>query len=165
MKTNVRTKILVVLLALFVAVSNVACGKDSIEKTVATAVRAIKSARQVTTEQHEFGSITDAEYASRLKLFRSLYISVDALGDKLTAFGEINATNKQSVLEAIRGVNAEVVQLINTNNLGVKNPQKKAEFSRWILLASGTLSSIEVAVAASKKTINTKDVSIEKLPQ
>jgi len=162
-RTSIRTKLLVILLALFVAFSNVACGKDSIEKSIAITVRSIKAARQVTTEQAEFGHITDAEYASRLKLFRSLYISVDALGDKITRFGEINATNKSEILAAIRDVNGQVLALVGTGNLGIKNPDSKARFSKWALLASGTLSSIELAVAASKKTIKTGDVQIEKL--
>lgn len=140
-----------------------ACGKNSVEKAIYTTVRAVKAARQVTTAQASFGDITNEEYAARLKVFRNLYISIDTLGDSITKFGEINATNKQDVLQGIRNVNAEVVKLINSGNLGVKNPQRKAEFTKWALLASGTLSSIEVAVAASQKTIKTKDVQIEKL--
>ena len=160
---NIKSKLLVLLLAVFVAFGNVACGKESIEKSIATTVRAVKAARQVTTEQHEFGFITDAEYASRLKTFKSLYISIDTLGDKITAFGEINATNKQEILTAVQDVNASVIALINSGNLGVKNPRKQAEFSKWALLASGTLNSIKIAIAASKKTIDTKGVSIEKV--
>lgn len=160
---NLRTKLLVILLTLSVALGNVACDKSSVEKSIATTVRAIKSARQVTTLQHSSGYITDEQYRARLVFFRSLYVSVDALGDKITAFGEINATNKVEILAAIRGVNAQVIDLINTSNLGIKNPQSKADFSKWVLLASGTLSSVEVAIAASKKTINTKNVTVEKL--
>lgn len=95
---NLRTKVLVILLSLFVTFGNVACGKDSVEKSIAITVRAIKSARQVTSLQHSGGYITDEEYRARLVFFRNLYTSVDALGDTITAFGEINVTNKVEIL-------------------------------------------------------------------
>lgn len=149
---------IILLLASFGSVS---CGKDSLEKSIGTFTRAVKSARQITTTQHTFGHISDADYASRLRLFLKVYAATDKLGDELVKFGEINDTNRIEVLRLVRDVNAAVVDLINTGSLGVKNDKSKAEFTRWLLVASATVSAIEIAVAAAKKPVSTSNIKIE----
>lgn len=160
---NIKSKIAVAFVSFILAFSQIACGKDKIEKSIGTFVRAVKSARQITTEQHEYGHLTDAEYVLRLKAFLKVYETTDILGDRLVAFGEINATNKVEVLALIKDVNASLIELAKTGNLGIKNDKAKAEFVRWALVASVTLSGIQAAVAASTKPVPTAELKIENL--
>jgi hypothetical protein len=150
-----------ILVILFGALGQTACGPEQIEKKIGQFTRSIKTAREITTVQHTFDSITDEQYVSRLKLFKSLYKSIDVLGDKLVEFGEINSTNKVKALEYLRDVNTGLLQLLNTGDLGIKDEATKAKFSAALLTATAGLSSIELIIAAAKDPIPTKEVVIK----
>lgn len=160
---NIKAVILSVLL-LAGSFGNFGCGKESVEKSIAVFVRSVKTAREVTTLQYEYQHITADQYKVRLELFKKVYISTDVLGDELTKFGEINAGNRLQALALVRNVNAAVVDLVNSGNLGVKNEQTRAKFVTVLLTASATLSAIEAAIAASKKPIPTTEIKIEAAP-
>lgn len=164
-KTVIGKYIAVVAIVLGLLLSQSACGKDSVEKAVTKTVRAIKAARQVTTEQHEYGHITDAEYVARLRLFRSVYVSADTLGDELAKYGEINNTNRDRILTNLRSLNAAVNQLVQSGDLGVKDPKSKANFAKYALLAAGTLSAIEVIIATAKKPIDVKEARLQRISE
>jgi hypothetical protein len=158
-------KLLLITLSFLLAFGQMACGKDSVEKSIAVFTRSVKSAREVTTEQYEYKYITAEQYKARLLLFKKVYVSTDVLGDKLAEFGEINAANKLQALALVREVNAAVVELLNSGNLGVNNAATRAKFTTALLSASATLSSIEIVIAAVKnKPIPTDGVKIEAAP-
>lgn len=157
-------KLLLITLSFLLAFGQMACGKDSVEKSVAIFTRSVKAAREATTEQYEYKYITAEQYKARLLLFRKVYISTDVLGDKLAEFGEINASNKLQALALVREVNAAVVELLNSGNLGVENQATRAKFTTALLSASATLSSVEIVIAAVKKPIPTAGVKIEASP-
>ena len=161
---NLRNKITLIVMSVFLAFSQVACGGDKIEKSVAVFTRSVKAAREVTTEQYEYKYITAEQYKERLLLFKNVYIATDVLGDKLVEFGEINATNKLEALRLVREVNAALVALIANGNLGVTNEQSKARFNAVLFTATATISSIEVVIAALKEPINTENLKIEPAP-
>jgi len=138
-----------------------ACGPENIQKKIGQFTRSVKSAREITTVQHTFGHLSDEEYVSRLKLFKSLYVSIDTLGDKIVEFGEINSTNKAEVLIYLQNVNAGLLRLLASGDLGIKDEATKAKFSNALLVASATLSSIELIVAAAKQPVPTKELVIK----
>jgi hypothetical protein len=161
---NISRQIKVYILAalvIFSTFSQTACGPEQIEKKLGQFTRSVKTAREITTVQHTFEHITDAEYVSRLKLFKSLYKSIDTLGDKLVEFGEINSTNKAKALEYLSDVNSGLLRLLNTGDLGVKDEATKAKFSAALLVAQAGLSSIQLVIAASKDPIPTKELVIK----
>lgn len=161
---TLRNKFVLIALSVFLTFSQVACGKDNVEKSIAVFVRGVKAAREATTEQYEYKYITAEQYKSRLLLFKKVYITTDALGDKLVEFGEINATNKIQALTLVREVNAAVIELLNSGNLGVQNEATRAKFNTALLSASATLSSIEIVIAAVKKPVPTANIKIEAAP-
>ena len=149
---------------LFGAIGQTACDKDKkviIEENIGKFTRGVKSAREVTTVQHTFGHLTNEEYVKRLKLFKSLYKSIDVLGDRIVEFGEINSTNKAKVLEYIRDVNTGLIDLLNTGDLGVTDEAKRQAFTNTLLTASIALSSLEVIIAAAKDPLPTKEITVK----
>lgn len=161
---TLRNKTVLIVLSLFLAFSQVGCGKDKVEKSIALFTRSVKVAREVTTEQYEYKYITAEQYKERLELFKKVYVSTDVLGDDLARFGEINATNKLQALALVRDVNAAVIALLNSGNLGVKNENTRAKFTTALLAASATLSSVEIVIAAAKGPIPTADIKVDAAP-
>jgi hypothetical protein len=161
---SIKSKATILIMSIFISLSQIGCGKENIEKTIAIFTRSVKVAREVTTEQYEYKYITAEQYKARLELFKKVYITTDVLGDKIAEFGEINSTNKLQALALVRDVNASVIALLNSGNLGVKNEATRAKFNTALLSASATLSSIEIAIAASRKPIPTSGIKIEAAP-
>ncbi len=158
---NIKTKITVAFVSFILAFSQVACGKESINKTIGTFVDAVKAAREVTTVQNRYAGLSNADYDKRLELFDKVYETTDKLSDELIKLKEINDTNRIQVLQLIKDVNTAVAGLVASGTFNVKNDKSKAEFSRWSLVASAGISSIQVAVAAATKPISTEGLKIE----
>lgn len=158
---NASRRFIALFMGAILALSQIACGKDTINETIGTFVDAVKSAREVTTVQNRYGGLSNEDYAKRLVLFDKVYETTDRLSDELIKLKEINDTNKADVLQFIKDVNVAVAALVASGTLNVKNDKSKAEFARWSLVASAAISSIQVAVAAAKKPINTTELKIE----
>lgn len=157
------TRMIVTVLLMALSLNAVGCSKEKIEKSLGNLTTAVKSAREVTTVQHKYGHITDEQYVERLEKFKAAYKAIDTLGDNIVQFGTIDEASRPTFLQNVRDLNKTLVALIQTGEYGVKNPVSKAEYTRWILLASGTASAIEVAIAASKTPVDVKGVKVEKM--
>lgn len=141
---------------------SMACGKEQIENTVTKTVVALRAARKVTTVQHKYGHIDDKGYGERLTFFGRAYTSVDALGDTLADFGEINTANKQDILDKVNELAGTIDQLIAKGDVGVLNPQTQADYRRWLTVARAGINAIKIGVAAVEKPIPVKDLKIPK---
>lgn len=156
------TSLVLLGLILALGISSVACGKEQVENTVTKTVVALRAARKVTTVQHKYGHIEDDAYRSRLEFFRRTYNSVDALGDVLAEFGEINAGNKQAVLDKLQELAGTVDQLIASGDVGVVNAQSQNDYRRWLLVAKSGISAIKIAVAAIDKPLPVGNLKVTK---
>jgi hypothetical protein len=165
MRKQVITKFIAVALCFALALSQSACGKDSINEAIGNFVNAVKAARQVTTVQNRYGGLSNDDYRKRLILFDKVYETTDRLSDEIIKLKEINDTNRVQVLDLIKSVNAAVAELVASGTLNVKNDKSKAEFAKWSLVASAGIASIQIAIAAAKKPINTEDLKIESVKQ